>query len=117
MCNCVTSCLYLTIAKIAQFYQVPILIKPSLDSEMLKGYRPISKMSFLSKLFERIVADRLIAHMCENDLYMLLQSAYWQNCSTETALLLVYDSVIRSMDERKGVISLLIDPCAAFDMI
>ncbi|KAK2152551.1 hypothetical protein NP493_2443g00003 [Ridgeia piscesae] len=72
-------------------------------------------MSFLSKLLERVVADRLIAHMRENDLYMPLQSAYRQNCTTETALLHVHDSVIRSIDECKGVILLLIDMSAAFD--
>ena len=54
------------------------------------------------------MADRLIAHMRENDLYMPLQSAYRQNCSTETALLHVHDSVIRSIEECKGVIVLLI---------
>ena len=95
----------------------PILKKSSLDSETLKSYRPISNMSFLSNLLERVVADRLIAHMRENDLYMPLQSAYRQNCSTETTLLHVHDSVIRSIDERKGVILLLIDLNAAFDMI
>ena len=61
------------------------------------------------------MADRLIAHMRENDLYMPLQSAYRQNCTTETALLHVHDSVIRSIDECKGVILLLIDMSAAFD--
>ena len=95
----------------------PILKKPSLYSETLKSYRPISNMSFLSKLLERVVADRLIAHMRENYLYMPLQSAYRQNCSTEIALLHVHDSVIRSMDECQGVIMLLIDLSAAFYMI
>ena len=63
------------------------------------------------------MADGLIVHMRENDLYMPLQSAHWQNCSTETALLPVHDSVIRSIDERKGVILLLIDLSAAFHTI
>ena len=39
----------------------------------VESYRPISNMSFLSKLLKRVVADRLIAHMRENDLYMPLQ--------------------------------------------
>ena len=68
----------------------PILKKASLDSETLKSYRPISNMSFLSKLLERVVAVRLIAHMRDNDLYMPLQSAYRQNCSTETTTTLHY---------------------------
>ena len=63
------------------------------------------------------MADRLIAHMRENYLYMPLQSAYRQNCSTETALLHVHDSLIRSIDERKGVILFLIDLSAESDTI
>ena len=95
----------------------PILESSSLASETLKSYRPISNMSFVSKLLERVVAGRLIAHMRDNDLYMSLQSAYRQNCSTETTLLHEHDSVIRSIDEPKGVILLLIDLSAAFDTI
>ena len=93
----------------------PILKKSSIHSETLKSYRPISNISFLSKLLDRVVADRLFEHMRDNFLYMPLQSAYRQNCSTETALLHTHDSVIRSIDERKGVILLLIDLSAAFD--
>ncbi|KAK2188161.1 hypothetical protein NP493_142g00018 [Ridgeia piscesae] len=74
-------------------------------------------MSFFSKLLERIVSHRLIAHRRGNDLYMPLQSAYWLSCSTKTASLHMHDSVIQSMDERKGVISLLIDLSTAFDTI
>ena len=50
-------------------------------------------------------------------LLLLLQSAYRQKCNTKTALLCVHDSVIRSIDERKGVILLLMDRGAAFDTI
>jgi len=71
-------------------------------------------MFFLSKLRE---ADRLIAYMCKNDLYMPLQSAYRHDCSIETALLHVHDSVIRSTDKRKGGILLLIVLSVAFDRI
>ena len=48
---------------------------------------------------------------------MISTCRYRQNCSSETALLHVHDIVIRSVDERKGVILLLIDLSAAFDTI
>ena len=88
---------------------IPILRKSSLDSETQESYQSISNMSFLSKLLGRIMADELIVHKHENGLYIPLQSAYQQNCNTESALLHTHDSVIRSMDERKGLILLLFD--------
>ena len=80
----------------------------------------------LSAYIEHVLSVKVTWESCDrpvdcthawNDLYMPLQSAYRQNCSTETTLLHVHDSVIRSIDERKGVILLLIDLSAAFDMI
>ena len=40
----------------------PHLKKPSLDKENLANYRPISHLSYLSKLTERIVKARLTEH-------------------------------------------------------
>ena len=46
----------------------PLLKKPTLDSTDLKNYRPISNLSFLSKLVERIIANRLLTHLSSHDL-------------------------------------------------
>jgi hypothetical protein len=66
---------------------------------------------------EKVVADRLIAHLQENNLYEPLQSAYRQYCSTETALLKVQDHILKNLDKRKGVVLLLLDLSAAFDTV
>jgi hypothetical protein len=47
----------------------PLLKKPSLDPNVLKNYRPISNLPFLSKVIEKVVAQRLFAHMTENNLH------------------------------------------------
>ena len=41
-------------------YITPLLTKPSLDATDVKLYRPISNLSVLSKLLERLVAQQLI---------------------------------------------------------
>ena len=41
----------------------PLLKKPSMDSEDLKSYRPVSNLSFLSKLLERVVAKKLQSYI------------------------------------------------------
>ena len=40
----------------------------SLDREILANYRPISHLSYLSKLTERIVKTRLTEHFSNNNL-------------------------------------------------
>ena len=95
----------------------PVLKKQHLDSEVLNNYRPVSNLAFVSKLTEKIVAKRLTNYLKENNLHEPLQSAYRQYCSTETALLKVQDHILQSVDQRKGVVLLLLDLSAAFDTI
>ena len=93
----------------------PLLKKPGLDRNILKNFRPISNLPFLSKVTEHVVADRLDAHLDLNDLHDPLQSAYKQNHSTETALLKVQDDIMECLDNNSVVILLLLDLSAAFD--
>ena len=96
---------------------VPLLKKPSLDSEQLKNYRPVSNLTFLSKVIERVVAVRLDKHMASHKLYEPLQSAYREYHGTETALLKVHNDILRALDNRRGVYLVLLDLSAAFDTI
>jgi len=68
------------------------LKKPNLNPNDLNSYRPISNLSFTSKLVERAVAARFVAHCELNGLLPLpaKQSAYRRHHSTETAVLAVY---------------------------
>ena len=54
----------------------PLLKKPNLDPEVLKNYRPVSNLSFISKVIEKVVASRLLDHMVDNDLLEPFQSVY-----------------------------------------
>ena len=95
----------------------PLLKKPSLDPNVLKNYRPISNLAFLSKVIEKVVAQRLFAHMTENNLHEKFQSAYKPCHSTETALLRVQNDILRALDKRSGVFLVLLDLSAAFDTV
>ena len=41
----------------------PLLKKPSLDPELLKNYRPVSNLTFISKTIERAVANQINGHV------------------------------------------------------
>jgi len=95
----------------------PKLKKESLDRNEVKNYRPVSNLSFISKLIERIVMKQLLSHLISNDLMPLYQSGYQQFHSTETALLQVTSELYASMDEQKVSLLALLDMNAAFDCV
>ena len=57
---------------------LPSLKKPSLDFAF-KNVRPVSNLSYISKLSERAGAERFMEHLTANNLHSQLQSAYNSN--------------------------------------
>ena len=95
----------------------PFLKKAGLDKDVLQNYRPVSNLSFLSKLIERVVAEQFRDHLSTNDLCDEMQSAYRRYHSTETALLKVHDDILLALDNNCIVVLVLLDLSAAFDTI
>ena len=95
----------------------PLIKKPTLDCEVLKNYRPISNLPFLSKLIEKVIAKRLVSHMQDNGMVEKFQSAYKANHSRETALLRVYNDMLISIDQGGGATLVLLKLSSAFDTI
>ena len=98
----------------------PILKKDSLDHEVYKNFRPISNLKFVSKAMEKVVAARLDQHLENNDLHGIFQSAYKAGHSTETALTLIHNDILRFIDNNECVmlvLLVLLDLPAAFDTV
>jgi len=74
-------------------------------------------LSFLSKVLERVVAERLEVHLRENSLHDVYQSAYRQHHSTETVLLRVQTDILDALDRGSLVVLIMIDLSAAFDTL
>lgn len=95
----------------------PVLKKPQLDPTDPNNYRPISNLSFLSKLLERTVASRLTEYLEHNKLMPVNQSAYRRRHSTETALLKICNDALIAADRGMVTLVVLLDYSAAFDTV
>src|SRR5678815_703627 len=98
-------------------YVTPRLKKSMLPREELSSYRPISNLSFLSKLLERVVSLQLTDHLASAGLLPGHQSAYRKFHSTETALLKVVTDLIEAIDAGNHALLGLLDLSAAFDTV
>ena len=95
----------------------PLITKKTLCRNEFKNYRPISNLSFLSKILERVVAKRLNVLIEEQLLSNQVQSAYKRFHSTETAPLKIHNDIICNMDNGKVTALTLSDMSAACDTI
>ena len=65
----------------------------------LKNCRPVSNLLlFLSKLLERMVQTRLLAHLNANNLLPVWQSAYRRFHSTKTTVTKVFNDLLMAVD-------------------
>ena len=84
---------------------------------MLKNYRPVSNLPFISKILEKVVNNQLENHINSHSLHYDVQSAYRAYHSTETALLRVHHDIAYALDSNCCAVLLMLDLSAAFDTI
>ena len=98
-------------------YITPLLKKSEADPADVKQYRPISNLSVLSKLLERLVAKQLLVYLTTFRLLPDQQSAYRAYHSTETAVLKVLSDILLAVDRGDIAVLTLLDLSAAFDTV
>jgi hypothetical protein len=95
----------------------PLYKKGANDPDSLNSYRPVSNLAFLAKIIERIVSNKLMDHLTENQMLDAHQHAYKAHHSCETALLCIHNAAITAIDEGKILMLVMLDLSAAFDMV
>ena len=104
-------------ASFKQAHVTSTLKKTTLDPDVNKNYRPVSNLSFVSKILEKVIAAQLNDHLTSNKLHEPHQSAYRQGHSEETVLLRLHNDVIKAIGEKKVVLLVMLDLSAAFDTV
>lgn len=95
----------------------PTLKKTNADPDTLSNYRPVSNLSTMSKLLERVVLQQLNSHLEDNELFCSAQSGYRKNHSCETLLIRMSDDLLKRVNGDQTVMIILLDLSAAFDTI
>jgi len=95
----------------------PTIKKAGADPDILKNFRPVSNLSAISKLVERVALNQWNDHLTVNDLYCPVQSGYRPLHSCETLLLKMFDDINKKIQKDQTVILILLDLSAAFDTI
>ncbi|KAK3556109.1 hypothetical protein QTP70_005553 [Hemibagrus guttatus] len=93
---------------------IPILKKPALDPSDISNYRPVSLLSFLSKILEH-VCNQMSDYLMQNNLHDPNQSGFKAAHSTETALLAVTEKLHAARSAK--LVLILLDLSAAFDTV
>ena len=100
-----------------QVIVTPRLKRSGLDPTDIANFRPVSNLTFLSKVIERVAASQLNTYLSANGLMPRHQSAYRKKHSTKTAMLRVWSDVLTSADVREVTLLGLLDLSAAFDCV
>ncbi len=95
----------------------PLIKKILLDYEILKIFCLISNLRFIPKSVEKVVAMYVWDYMSATRFYELLQSAYKKLHSTEAALLLVQDALLRALDKHQAAVLVMLDLSALLTLL
>ena len=93
------------------------ILKPDKNPAEVSSYRPISLLSSISKLFERIILNRMMSHINENSIFANEQFGFRHGHSTTHQLLRVTNMIRANKSEGYSTGAALLDIEKAFDSV
>ena len=83
----------------------------------MDNYRPISLLTSISKLFEKVVFTQLYDYFHKNHLYYASQYGFRKLHSTEFAALKLTDRTLKDIHDRDESLAIYIDLSKAFNTL
>ena len=87
------------------------------DNTSCDNYRPISLLSSISKILEKIVANNLVSHLENNNLIYENQYGFLRGKSTVHTITKLVNKIAMELNEKKFVIGVFLDLRKAFDVV
>lgn len=87
------------------------------DASSAKNYRPVSLLSCLGKVFERLVFNTLYHYLTSNKLLTDKNSGFRKNDSTVYQLIHIVDNIYNNLDNKRDVCAVFLDITKAFDKV
>ena len=84
---------------------------------IFSNYRPVSILTAIFKIYEKIMYNRLVSFLSKWKLMFQYQFGFRQHHSTYMALIVLMDKLISALEERKFALGLFLDLSKAFDTI
>ena len=94
-----------------------MLLKPDKPPFLTTSYRPISLISSIMKLFERVIEQRLRSHLEHIGFINKHQSGFRRAKSTDDHLFRLSQSIMESFNRREHVVAAFLDVEKAFDNV
>ena len=87
------------------------------SNQDVNNYRPISLLSNIDKIFEKLVYSRLMSFLSKHNVISNSQFGFRKNHSTKLALISITEEIRRALDSGKFACGVFIDLEKAFDTV
>uniref|UniRef100_A0A1Y1K0C8 Reverse transcriptase domain-containing protein n=1 Tax=Photinus pyralis TaxID=7054 RepID=A0A1Y1K0C8_PHOPY len=100
-----------------KYAHVRLFHKPGKKQNDPTGYRPISLLSTLSKVFEKTIHSRLVQHVSVNDVIPKFQFGFRNNYSTVQQLTRITELIEHGFENKLYTVAAFLDIKQAFDRV
>lgn len=87
------------------------------DKDDVSNYRPISILPTISKVFEKIIHERIVNFLEKNNIYYNLQFGFRQQKSTTHAAIEIINEIVNCFNAKENISATLLDLTKAFDCV
>ena len=81
------------------------------------NYRPISLTSTFSKIFEKMIANKLIPYLEEHDILCDNQFGYRKSLSSADAIIFTLEKILDALENQHSTVGVFLDLSKAFDNV
>jgi exonuclease III len=83
----------------------------------LNNYRPVTLIPVISKIFEKVMYDKIMNFVTKNNILVDNQFGFRKNSSTALACFHLVREVIESLDKQTPIVAIFLDMSKAFDFV